>query len=119
MNTSTTPPRAPGGPEHRRTPASLRRSASVLGRTPPGPVTLAVLVVLAVGLVRAPDSRAAIPEPTATAQAALLEACVALGPVHDPMTEPLRAVCFAMVLEYSNLLSIDFRRPFLEIISAQ
>ena len=87
MNTSTAPRQAPRGAARRRTSTSLRRSTGVRGRARLGVVTLAVLVVLAVGLVRAPDSGAAIPEPTATAQAALLGACVALGPVHDPVTE--------------------------------
>lgn len=119
MNTSTAPRQAPRGAARRRTSTSLRRSTGVRGRARLGVVTLGVFVVLAVSLVRAPDSGTAIPEPTATAQAALLGACVALGPVHDPVTEPLRAVCVAVVLVYSNLLSRDFRTPFLEVISAQ
>ena len=82
-------------------------------------LVLATLAALAAGVVRTSESHAAIPEPTATAQAALAQVCVTLGHVRVPMTEPLRVVCAAAQLVYTNLLSDDLRNrlqlPSLEL----
>ena len=72
-------------------------------------LALATVAMLAAGVACTSASRAAIPEPTATAQAALAQVCVNLGQVHVPMTEPLRVVCAAAELVYTNLLSDDLR----------
>jgi hypothetical protein len=72
-------------------------------------LALATLAVLGAGVVRTSESRAAIPEPTATMQAALAQVCVRLGQVRVPMTEPLRVVCAAAEVVYTNLLTDDLR----------
>ena len=74
---------------------------------------LAVVAVLAASVAVTGRSTAAIPEPTATAQAALLGACVDLAPLRTPITEPMRAVCAAVVLVYTDLLSANFRNHHL------
>lgn len=76
-------------------------------------MALVVLAVLAASAGFASRSVAAIPEPTATAQAALLGACVDLTPVRSPVTDPLRAVCAAVVIVYTDLLSEYFREHLL------
>jgi len=84
--------------------AVLRRAALAL-------VTLAVLLA---GVARTSESQAAIPEPTAIAQAGLAQACATFGPLRAPMSEPLRVVCAAAVLVYTDLLTQALRnRMFL------
>jgi hypothetical protein len=97
------------GTEHHPPPAS--REVAVLTAGPVATVapTLVTLAALALGPASSADAVASIPEPTATAQAALATVCVALAPVRAPALEPVGVACAAVVLVHTDLLSGTFR----------